>query len=122
MKNLSYEEMVNARIRRDASYDGHFYVGVQTMKIFCLPSCKARMSLVKNMVFFLTREEAIVAGYRSCKRCKPDLFPNMVPDWLNKIIIHFKNNELLLENVYNGWIYSRRNDADFRSYQIKKLL
>ncbi|MFW9902975.1 MAG: bifunctional transcriptional activator/DNA repair enzyme AdaA [Candidatus Thorarchaeota archaeon] len=92
MKKLSHEEMVDARIRRDASYDGRFYVGVQTMKIFCLPSCKARMSNVKNMVFFSTREEAIDAGYRSCKRCKPDLFPNMKPDWLVKIIIHFNNN------------------------------
>jgi AraC family transcriptional regulator of adaptative response / methylphosphotriester-DNA alkyltransferase methyltransferase len=92
MNKLSHEEMVDARMRRDAFYDGHFYVGVQTMKIFCLPSCKARLSLVKNMVFFLTREEAINAGYRSCKRCKPDLFPNIIPDWLGKVILHFKNN------------------------------
>jgi methylphosphotriester-DNA--protein-cysteine methyltransferase len=92
MKNLSREKMIDARLRRDASYDGHFYVGVQTMKIFCLPSCKARMSHVKNMVFFSTREEAIDAGYRSCKRCKPNLFPNVKPDWLKKIINHFNNN------------------------------
>jgi len=92
MINLSYEEMVNARMRRDALYDGYFYVGVQTMKIFCLPSCKARLSRVENMVFFTTREKAINAGYRSCKRCKPDLFPNIMPEWLNRVIDHFKTN------------------------------
>ncbi|UCG89647.1 MAG: methylphosphotriester-DNA--protein-cysteine methyltransferase family protein [Candidatus Heimdallarchaeota archaeon] len=92
MKKVSYEEMVSARVRRDASYDGYFYVGVRTMKIFCLPSCKARLSLEKNMVFFSTREEAIVAGYRSCKRCKPDLFPNNVPNWLDKVLSYMKRN------------------------------
>lgn len=92
MENLSYEEMVSARIRRDASYDGHFYVGVRTMKIFCLPSCKARLSLEQNMVFFSTREEAIAAGYRSCKRCKPDLFPKITPNWLDKVLSYMKRN------------------------------
>ncbi len=92
MKNLSYEEMVSARIKRDASYDGDFYVGVRTMKIFCLPSCKARLSLEKNMVFFSTREEAIEAGYRSCKRCKPDLFPKVMPNWLDKVLLYMKEN------------------------------
>lgn len=100
MKNLLYEEMVSARIRRDASYNGLFYVGVRTMKIFCLPSCKARLSLEQNMVFFSTREEAIAAGYRSCKRCKPELFPNFMPNWLDKVLSYMKRNvsEKLKEN------------------------
>ena len=92
MKKLSHEEMVRARVRRDDSYDGHFYVGVRTMKIFCLPSCKARLSLGKNMVFFSTREEAINAGYRSCKRCKPDRFPVVTPYWLDKVLRYMKKN------------------------------
>ena len=92
MKKLSYEEMVRARVRRDASYNGHFYVGVQTMKIFCLPSCKAKLALEKNMVFFSTREEAIAAGYRSCKRCKPDIFPNIKPYWLDRLLHYMKRN------------------------------
>ncbi|MFX0016033.1 MAG: Ada metal-binding domain-containing protein [Promethearchaeota archaeon] len=89
---LSYEEMIAARIRRDASYDGNFYVGVRTMKIFCLPSCKARLPLEKNMVFFSTQDEAISAGYRSCKRCKPDLFPKNSPNWLDKVFTYMKRN------------------------------
>ena len=92
MEKLSYEEMTRARISRDASYDGHFYVGVHTMKIFCLPSCKAKMSLEKNLVFFSTREEAIAAGYRSCKRCKPDIFPNIKPHWLDRLLHYMKSN------------------------------
>ncbi|MHA1967630.1 MAG: Ada metal-binding domain-containing protein [Candidatus Hodarchaeales archaeon] len=78
--------MVRARVRRDASYDGYFYVGVRTMKIFCLPSYKVRLSLEKNIVFFSTREEAITAGYRSCKRWNPDIFPDVTPYWLDKVL------------------------------------
>lgn len=92
MQKLSHEEMVRARVRRDASYDGHFYVGVRTMKIFCIPSCKARLSLEKNMIFFTSREEAIAAGYRSCKRCKPNLFPQVTPFWLNKVLRYMEEN------------------------------
>ncbi len=92
MENLLRKEMVRARVRRDASYDGLFYVGVRTMKIYCLPSCKARLSLEENMVFFSTREKAITAGYRSCKRCKPDLYPDITPYWLNKVLDYMKNN------------------------------
>ncbi|MFX0181838.1 MAG: Ada metal-binding domain-containing protein [Candidatus Hodarchaeota archaeon] len=92
MEKLSDEEMIKARIRRDNSYDGHFFVGVRTMKIYCLPSCKARLSLKENMIFFLTREEAISAGYRSCKRCKPDIFPNNRPPWLDQVLLYMKSN------------------------------
>ena len=92
MKILLHEEMVRARVTRDASYDGHFYVGVRTMKTFCLPSCKARLSLKKNMVFFSTREEAINARYRSCKRCKPDLYPDITPYWLDRVLYYMKSN------------------------------
>jgi methylphosphotriester-DNA--protein-cysteine methyltransferase len=92
MEKLSYEDMIRARVRRDALYDGHFYVGVRTMKIYCLPSCKARLSLKENMVFFITREEATTAGYRSCKRCKPDMFPNNKPHWLDQVLLYMKRN------------------------------
>jgi methylphosphotriester-DNA--protein-cysteine methyltransferase len=92
MEKFSYEEMTRARIRRDDSYDGNFYVGVRTMKIYCLPSCKARLSLKENMVFFVTREKATAAGYRSCKRCKPDMFPNNKPHWLDQVLLYMRSN------------------------------
>lgn len=83
--------MLDARIKRDARYDGKFYVGIRTMKTYCLPSCKAKLALEKNTIFFSTKEEAISAGYRSCKRCLADQFPEISPPWLKNILYYLKN-------------------------------
>jgi AraC family transcriptional regulator of adaptative response/methylated-DNA-[protein]-cysteine methyltransferase len=87
MASLAHDTMLKARLSRDAAYDGKFYVGVRTMKIFCLPSCKAKMPRSKeNMVFFKNREEAILAGYRGCKRCQAADYPNTAPTWLEDLL------------------------------------
>lgn len=70
----------------DARYDGEFYVCVKTTKIYCLPSCKAKLPLVKNVVFMQTREEAIAAGFRGCKRCRSEFFPDTRPAWLEPVV------------------------------------
>ena len=57
----------------DASCDGKFYYGVKTTGIYCRPSCKSKLPKRENVVFFRTKEEAEEAGFRPCKRCRPDL-------------------------------------------------
>jgi methylphosphotriester-DNA--protein-cysteine methyltransferase len=59
--------------RRDAAADGHFIYAVKTTGIFCRPNCKARLARRANISFFGNSEEAASAGFRACKRCKPDL-------------------------------------------------
>lgn len=58
--------------RRDADYDDIFFFAVKTTGIYCRPSCAARRPLPQNCLFFLTHEEAEEAGFRACKRCKPN--------------------------------------------------
>lgn len=50
-----------------------FYYAVITTGIFCRPSCKAKIPLKKNTVFFDNVEDAVKDGFRSCKMCRPDL-------------------------------------------------
>jgi len=64
-------KMRNAIEIRDKSFDGQFFYGVITTGIFCLPSCSARAARPENNRFFTTIEEAILAGFRPCKRCSP---------------------------------------------------
>ena len=61
-----------AVLRRDRNADGHFYYSVRTTGVYCRPSCAARRPLRENVRFFLTLEEAEKAGFRTCKRCRPD--------------------------------------------------
>src|SRR5690349_5468323 len=61
-----------AFMRRDRGWDGRIIGAVKTTGIYCKPSCPARRPKRENVEFFATGQEARVAGYRSCQRCKPD--------------------------------------------------
>ncbi|KAM4058764.1 metal binding domain of ada domain-containing protein [Hirsutella rhossiliensis] len=58
---------------RDVCADGFFVYAVKTTKIYCRPICKARLARRANVRFFPTAPAAQAAGFRACKRCKPDL-------------------------------------------------
>ena len=70
---ISKAQMWNAVINNDASFDGVFYYAVQTTNIFCKPSCRSKQPLQSHVQFFHTKEDALQAGFRPCKRCRPDL-------------------------------------------------
>lgn len=58
---------------RDSAADGLFVYAVKTTKIYCRPICKARLARRANVSFYETGLEAQNAGFRACKRCKPEL-------------------------------------------------
>lgn len=53
-------------------YDGLFYYGVKTTGIFCRPSCRAKTPRKENTVYFENTMEAQAAGFRPCKKCRPE--------------------------------------------------
>lgn len=59
-------------LARDSKADGQFFFSVKTTGIYCRPSCGARHPLPENVAFHLTATDAERAGFRPCKRCKPD--------------------------------------------------
>ena len=61
-----------AVMARDASFAGQFYIAVKTTGVYCRPGCPARLPKRANVRFFDTRDEAERAGFRPCKRCKPN--------------------------------------------------
>jgi AraC family transcriptional regulator of adaptative response/methylated-DNA-[protein]-cysteine methyltransferase len=58
--------------RRDATMSGCFVYAVASTKVFCRPNCGSRRALRRNVEFFATPGEATAAGYRPCRRCRPD--------------------------------------------------
>lgn len=65
---------------KDARFDGWFVTAVLTTKIYCRPSCPARPPFARNVAFFPTAAAAQRAGFRACKRCRPDASPGS-PEW-----------------------------------------
>lgn len=64
-----------AVLRRDPAADGAFLYAVATTGVYCRPSCAARPARRENVTFHATRTAAERAGFRPCKRCRPDLPP-----------------------------------------------
>ncbi len=69
-----------ARIARDRRFDGRFFTGVLTTRIYCRPTCPVRPANSRNVVFFPTAAAAERAGFRPCLRCRPETAPG-TPAW-----------------------------------------
>jgi AraC family transcriptional regulator of adaptative response/methylated-DNA-[protein]-cysteine methyltransferase len=61
-----------AFMRRDRAWDGRVIGAVHTTRIYCKPSCPAKRPKRENVTFYASGEEAAAAGFRPCRRCKPD--------------------------------------------------
>ncbi|MDN6372120.1 MAG: helix-turn-helix domain-containing protein [Brevibacterium aurantiacum] len=77
---LTTDQCYQAVAGRDRRFDGMFFTAVRSTGIFCRPSCPARTPLRKNVDFYQTAAAASDAGFRACKRCRPDASPNS-PEW-----------------------------------------
>lgn len=84
-------EMERAYQERDDSFNGIFFLGVRTTGIFCRPTCPARNPLPKNVEYFATTREALAAGYRPCKRCRP-LELDEQPAWACRLLDEIERN------------------------------
>jgi AraC family transcriptional regulator of adaptative response/methylated-DNA-[protein]-cysteine methyltransferase len=83
---LTRSDMLRALMERDRSYDGLFYAGITTTMIFCRPSCPARKPNIENVEFYPTAREAVFAGFRPCRRCRPMESANDAPAWLAPLL------------------------------------
>jgi AraC family transcriptional regulator, regulatory protein of adaptative response / methylated-DNA-[protein]-cysteine methyltransferase len=79
-------EMKRAVDNNDKTYDGIFFVAIKSTSIFCRPSCPSRRAKDVNRVYYSTPREAMFAGYRACKRCKPLELSGTHPDWVKKLL------------------------------------
>jgi methylphosphotriester-DNA--protein-cysteine methyltransferase len=93
--SLQFNKKIEICRSNNKDYDGKFYLAVTTTKIFCLPSCKAKFPLIRNIQFYKSPQLAIKNGFRPCKRCHPHKFPNNYPDWLDEIknYLHVSNTK-----------------------------
>ena len=75
-----FERCYRAVQSKDARFDGWFVTAVLTTRIYCRPSCPVRPPFARNVRFYATAAAAQRAGFRACKRCRPDASPGS-PEW-----------------------------------------
>jgi AraC family transcriptional regulator of adaptative response / DNA-3-methyladenine glycosylase II len=77
---LDFDTCYRAVLARDPRFDGRFFTGVTSTGIYCRPVCPARTPARANMRFFRHPGAAEAAGFRACRRCRPETSPGS-PEW-----------------------------------------
>lgn len=96
-----------ALVERNSEFDGIFFAGIKTTGVFCHATCPARKPKFENCSFYETAEEALLAGFRPCKRCNPLSYPQELSPYIPQII------DLVEKNPEKRW-----KDADFAALGI----
>lgn len=79
-EGLDWDVCNRARLARDPEFDGVFFTGVRTTKIYCRPVCPVRPAKSSNVEFYKSAAAAENAGFRPCLRCRPESAPGS-PAW-----------------------------------------
>ncbi|WP_419419766.1 bifunctional transcriptional activator/DNA repair enzyme AdaA [Legionella sp. D16C41] len=75
-----------ALLDKNPAYESIFYVGITTTGVFCRPTCPARKPKKEHCEFFKTAQDALLASFRPCKRCRPLSHPNQVSDTIRLLV------------------------------------
>jgi AraC family transcriptional regulator of adaptative response / DNA-3-methyladenine glycosylase II len=93
-----FERCIRAVQSKDARFDGWFFTAVATTKIYCRPSCPAVPPKVEHMRFYPSAAAAQQAGFRACKRCRPDASPGS-PQWNERADLVARAMRLIADGV-----------------------
>lgn len=84
--NQKVSDYYKALVDRDSAYVGSFFVCVKTTSVFCIATCRARKPKKENVVFYSTLKEAMDAGFRPCKICRPTENADEAPELVKQAI------------------------------------
>ncbi|MBA2695596.1 MAG: DNA-3-methyladenine glycosylase 2 family protein [Actinobacteria bacterium] len=107
---------------RDPRFDGWFYTGVVTTGIYCRPSCPAMTPLRRNMRFYPSAAAAQRAGFRACKRCRPDATPGS-PQWRTRADVVARAMQLIGDGVVDTeGVQGLATRLGYSTRQIERLV
>jgi AraC family transcriptional regulator of adaptative response / DNA-3-methyladenine glycosylase II len=90
-----------ARLARDARFDGRFFIGVTSTRIYCRPICPAPSPKPQNIRYYASAAAAAEAGFRPCLRCRPEASPG-TPAWLGASSTVSRALKLIGESALDG--------------------
>ncbi len=93
-----FERCYRAVQSRDPRFDGWFFTAVTSTRIYCRPSCPARTPMRANVRFYPTAAAAQRAGFRACKRCRPNATPGS-PEWDTRADVVARAMRLIADGV-----------------------
>jgi AraC family transcriptional regulator of adaptative response / DNA-3-methyladenine glycosylase II len=116
------ERCVRAFQAKDARFDGWFYGAVITTGIYCRPSCPVVPPKPGNMRFYASAAGAQQAGFRACKRCRPDASPGS-PQWNERADLVARAMRLIADGVMDtGGVASLAARLGYSVRQVERQL
>jgi AraC family transcriptional regulator of adaptative response / DNA-3-methyladenine glycosylase II len=99
--DLDRDACDRARRARDARFDGRFFIGVTSTRIYCRPICPARAPKDENIRYFATAAAAEAEGFRPCLRCRPESSPG-TPAWVGTSALVSRALRLIAEGALDA--------------------
>src|SRR5262245_18556496 len=121
--NQEHRQLYDALTARDPRFDGVFFVGVTSTRVYCRPICRVKRPKARNCRFFGTAQQAEQAGFRPGLRCRPELAPGNAPvddaQRIAQLIVHRLGEERLDENA---GVEAIADQFQLSSRQIRRIV
>jgi AraC family transcriptional regulator, regulatory protein of adaptative response / DNA-3-methyladenine glycosylase II len=119
---LDDEQQYQAAISKDARFDGVFFIAVSSTGIYCRPSCPAITPKREHMRYYRTAAAAQEAGFRACKRCRPDASPGS-PEWNIRADVVGRAMRLIADGVVDrDGVSGLAERLGYEQRQIRRLV
>src|SRR5579862_6385714 len=117
-----WERCVRAVQSKDARFDGWFFTAVLTTGIYCRPSCPVVPPKPANMRFYPSAAAAQQAGFRACKRCRPDASPGS-PEWNERADLVARAMRLIADGVVDrDGVSGLADRLGYEQRQVRRLV
>lgn len=117
-----FEHCYRAVQSKDPRFDGWFFTAVTSTGIYCRPSCPAMAPKAANCRFFATAAAAQQAGFRACKRCRPDATPGS-PEWDTRSDVVARAMRLIADGVVDrGGVSELAASLGYSTRQLERIL
>ncbi|HXC84596.1 MAG TPA: AlkA N-terminal domain-containing protein [Trebonia sp.] len=116
------EQRYEAAASKDARFDGVFFTAVTSTGIYCRPSCPAITPKRQNVRFYSTAAAAQEAGFRACKRCRPDASPGS-PEWNIRTDVTARAMRLIADGIVDrAGVGGLASELGYEQRQVRRLL
>ncbi len=116
------EHRYQAAASKDARFDGVFFIAVTSTGIYCRPSCPAITPKRANVRFYPTAAAAQQAGFRACKRCRPDASPGS-PEWNIRADTTARAMRLIADGIVDrDGVEGLARGLGYEQRQVRRLL
>jgi AraC family transcriptional regulator of adaptative response / DNA-3-methyladenine glycosylase II len=117
-----FERCYQAALSRDPRFDGWFFGAVTSTGIYCRPSCPAITPKRENMRFYPSAAAAQQAGFRACKRCRPDASPGS-PEWDGRADVVARAMRLIADGIVDrGGVSGLADRLGYSVRQLQRML